>query len=173
MKKIVPIIFSLIFLIGQFLHAQNSSNVTHMKIDQSLLSESEKKFIYKTDSIASVINNNSSIYIRNLDTTGIANNMKTAIKYQFFYDSTKKEIIKITSSALNSTQDLKYTFYYVKEKIIKIDAEINDYPPFTCSVYYFDGKPIYPKELSFKSAEASMKLSIQLLELFKVKYYDK
>lgn len=169
MKKLLLIIFVLSLVSCQDQITQtNFQKPTRMEIDQSKLTGLDKWVIKTTDSIAAKINASQPKYIRQFDSSIVQNNIKTDIKYKAFYDSTGNTITKIISSGANSIQKMKYVFYYFEGvAVIKIDTEIIDNDPFNCSVYFHNGKAIYPNELSEVSVRASEQLARDLLQFFK------
>ncbi|HEU5165226.1 MAG TPA: hypothetical protein VFU29_06785 [Chitinophagaceae bacterium] len=170
MNKLLTLIYSLCLFSSHSLYSQTTSKVKQYVIDQSSLSDIDKKIIKEADSLANNINKNLSNYVRVYDTSVVENNIKNHIIYKAYYHSDRKKIVKIIVLGSSKTQNGTYTFYYFENIPLKVDGEIFDDPPVALSVYFNSDRHIFPKEIGLTDAKFVQKMGYDLIDFFKKRY---
>ena len=139
-----------------------TKKVDTLKVDQSLLSNDEKKYLKSIDSISLSIDSKNQ-FVRSVSAKTTQNNIESEVRLDGFSEIEGGKINKIIASVKNQKQDILYYYYYLNGKVIKIASDVRDYPPFYSAIYY-QGDSIYkPKELSDRSAEAVKAQSVVFL----------
>ena len=164
MKLLLTLIYSLCLFSSHSLYSQTTSKVKQYVIDQSSLSDIDKKIIKEADSLANNINKNLS------DTSVVENNIKNHIIYKAYYHSDRKKIVKIIVLGSSKTQNGRYTFYFFENIPLKADCEIFDDPPVTSPVYFNSDRQIFPKEVGLTDAKSVQKMAYGLIDFFKKRY---
>jgi hypothetical protein len=132
-----------------------------LRVDKTKLSPGEQRYINFVDSMVTDLDTKTQLVAR-ADTVISIEGLTSKLHCRGFAFNKRNPIRKIISAAVNSKQNIIYTFYYSDARIVKINTEFRDPPPFYASIYYTADSAILPEHLYLNSAEASKTLSIQL-----------
>ena len=167
MKKLLLICFIVISCKSKSQQAikeppANTYRVDSLRVDLSLLSENEREYLKRIDSLSLSIDLRNQA-IRSVNAKVTKGNIESEVKLDGYSETEGGKVNKVVAFIKDKKRDMVYYFYYLDGKVVKIASDARDNPPFY-AVTYYRGDSIYkPKELSDRSAEAVKAQSVVFL----------